>query len=334
MSNNSIIKPNAVYSYDGIAKSALDEMKDENLIIFINRIFNRDLSLKSKVLRLATETYDENIKQNRCDYYVCIANEMFLIELQSYEDSEMAVRVFDYGTRGSKLHARNIKEYEMIELTLPNPVVFYLRKGRNVVNELSVRLVSPENQTFTYSARAVYLDDYSFKDMIDNYMYPMMPFYPLRYEKTLLKKHTEEDEKQILDEIKDNLKILRKPLEDGIISFEDYRYIRRWMVETFRAVVTRSKKRKKFVNEKEAERVMQYMVDEPIEGFDIYKALRDSRAEGKLEGKLEGKDEGIKETQIIMIKNMLENNVTDDQISLYSGLSIEEINQIKKEINK
>ena len=83
---------------------------------------------------------------------------------------------------------------------------------------------------------------------------------------------------------------------------------------------------------------MQYMVDEPIEGFDIYKALRDSRAEGKLEGrlegKLEGKDEGIKETQIIMIKNMLENNVTDDQISLYSGLSIEEINQIKKEINK
>ena len=102
------------------------------------------------------------------------------------------------------------------------------------------------------------------------------------------------------------------------------------MVETFHAVVTRSKKRKKFVNEKEAERVMQYMVDEPIEGFDIYKALRDSRAEGKLEGK----DEGIKETQIIMIKNMLENNVTDDQISLYSGLSIEEINQIKKEINK
>ena len=71
---------------------------------------------------------------------------------------------------------------------------------------------------------------------------------------------------------------------------------------------------------------MQYMVDEPIEGFDIYKARRDSRAEGK--------DEGVKENQIFMIKNMLENHVTDDLISLYSGLSIEEIKQIKNEINK
>ena len=83
---------------------------------------------------------------------------------------------------------------------------------------------------------------------------------------------------------------------------------------------------------------MQYMVDEPIEGFDIYKALRDSRAEGKLEGEIEGvrkgKDEGIKENQIFMIKNMLENHVTDDLISLYSGLSIEEINQIKNDIYK
>ena len=79
---------------------------------------------------------------------------------------------------------------------------------------------------------------------------------------------------------------------------------------------------------------MQYMVDEPIEGFDIYKALRDSRAEGEIEGVRKGKDEGIKETQINMIKNMLENHVTDDLISLYSGLSIEEISQIKNEIYK
>ena len=72
MSKNRRNKSNAVYNYDGMAKRALDTMKDENLIIFINRIFDRDLSVKSKVTRLATETYDEKIKQNRCDYYVCV----------------------------------------------------------------------------------------------------------------------------------------------------------------------------------------------------------------------------------------------------------------------
>ena len=65
---------------------------------------------------------------------------------------------------------------------------------------------------------------------------------------------------------------------------------------------------------------MQYMVDEPIEGFDIYKALEDSYTEGK------------DETFALVIRNMLERKYTDEQISECSGLSIEEINKIKKDI--
>ena len=282
MSKNVKIKANDVLNYDGMAKQSLDVMKDENLIKFINRIFDRNLSLDSVVKRLATETYDENINQNRCDYYVCIDKEMFLIEIQSYDDAGMAMRLFNYGIRGAKLHGQDQKEGELIELHLPKPVVFFLRKSSNPIEELSVRLISLENETFDYTAKAVYLDDYSFKDMIDGYMYPMMPFYPLRYEKILLKKHTEDDEKKIFDDLINNAKMLREPLEKGIISKEDCRYICEWMSNTFRVVVNKSKKRKKLINKKEAERVMQYIVDEPIEGFNIYKALRETKNDAYL----------------------------------------------------
>jgi len=52
-------------NYDGIAKSLLDSMKDESLVAFINSSFSKDFKEDAKVVRLATETYDEELKQKQ-----------------------------------------------------------------------------------------------------------------------------------------------------------------------------------------------------------------------------------------------------------------------------
>ena len=52
-------------NYDGIAKSLLDSMKDESLVAFINSSFSKDFKKDAKVTRLATETYDEELKQKQ-----------------------------------------------------------------------------------------------------------------------------------------------------------------------------------------------------------------------------------------------------------------------------
>ncbi len=52
-------------NYDGIAKSLLNSMKDESLVAFINSSFSKNFKKDAKVVRLATETYDEELKQKQ-----------------------------------------------------------------------------------------------------------------------------------------------------------------------------------------------------------------------------------------------------------------------------
>jgi len=80
-------------------------------------------------------------------------------------------------------------------------------------------------------------------------------------------------------------------------------------------MIKRLKKRKKILDEKGAAEVMQKMVDDPIEMFDIFKALEDSRAEGHLD----------------TARKMLSDKMPDDMIIKYSGITREKLEQLKTE---
>lgn len=316
-------------NYDGIAKSLLDSMKDESLVAFINSSFSKNFKKDSKVVRLATETYDEELKQKRCDYFIRIENDLFLIEIQSNDDSEMAMRIFDYGIRGAKIHG-SVKNDEIIDLKLPEPVVFFLRKN-NPKEKLSVRISGPnENDSFTYEARVIYLDDYSFKDMIDRSMFPMIPFYMMRYEKKLFDQHTVKDETVILTDLRKCSESLKKAYRSNRIGREIYKYIRDWLVSVFRAIVRKAEEKQTFINPKEADEVMQMIIDEPIEGYDIFQTLKESELKGEKRGLKKGKIEGKTEVAL----NMLKNNIPDDLILNCSGISAETLEKLKKQLTE
>ena len=59
------------------------------------------------------------------------------------------------------------------------------------------------------------------------------------------------------------------------------------------------------------------------------KGLEEGREEGKKEGKKEGREEGKKQKQIEIAKELLKENMTVNKIEKITGLSIEEIKQIK-----
>ncbi len=60
------------------------------------------------------------------------------------------------------------------------------------------------------------------------------------------------------------------------------------------------------------------------------RGLEKGLKEGKEEGLKEGKEEGLKEKSIEIAKNMLKENVDINIISKYSGLSLDEINNLKE----
>ena len=67
---------------------------------------------------------------------------------------------------------------------------------------------------------------------------------------------------------------------------------------------------------------MQMIMDEPIEGYDIFQTIRESKMEGKLEGKTE------------VALNMLKNNIPDDLILSCSGISAETLEKLKKQLTE
>ena len=83
---------------------------------------------------------------------------------------------------------------------------------------------------------------------------------------------------------------------------------------------------------------MQMMLDEPIEGFDIFKALRESKSEGfekgHEEGREEGREEGIAENRISTARSLLASGVSDDIIISCTGISPSDFEKIKTESEK
>jgi len=333
MSKTKKISGKTVTSYDGIAKRLLDNMDDERMITFINHTFSRAFRKDSAVTRLATETYDSETKQRRCDYFVKIDDDMFLIEIQSYEDDEMAIRIFEYGSRGAVLHTRKITEDDTIDIQLPEPVVFYLRKGDKVRDRLSVRIHrSGSDEEYRYEAKVVYVEDYDMDGLIETGMYPLVPFYPMRYEKILNKNHSEEDENSILRDFEASFRKITAAMKSQKFGAEYYLYIKESMIKVFGGVVERMKNSGKMKSVKEARAVMQRIVDEPIEMFDIFKALEDSREEGIEQGKAEGKFESIKVMKYLT-KNYTEEKPEDELIGEMTEkleISIEEAREYLK----
>lgn len=189
--------------------------------------------------------------------------------------------------------------------------MFFLRKDGKALETLSVEINIPkQDKSFEYTAKAVYVEDFTFSELIQNYMFPVVPFHCMKFEKVLYYPHTEHDEKDILEEFEDNYKTLKEALFANIIEKADFKYIVEAMVKVFEGVIKRAKMKNMLHNEKEAKKTMERIIDEPIEMFDIYKALADSRDEGRNEGWNEGRNKGRSE----MIEGMREIGLSEEQI--------------------
>ncbi|MBR3024950.1 MAG: hypothetical protein IKH71_10905 [Oscillospiraceae bacterium] len=311
-------------TYDAITKRLLDLLDDMVIVEFVNHIFSKNYSKDSKVTRLATESTDQVLKTQRCDYYIAIENDFFHIEIQSVSDSKMSLRIFEYVIHEAITHGKEKTDGERTKLIIPESVVFYLRKGKKSLPDKPVILHQNDKQDFVFGPKSVFIADYSYDQMLEKYMYPLLPFYPMRYEKVLLNAHSESDEKSILDDLAESTAELKNAVEKVIITHTDYSFIKYWTLKVFEIILEKARKRGTLVNEKEAYRIMQMISDEMITGYDIYKDLELSEAKGRAEGR----EEGITETAL----NMLKLNAPEDFISQCTGFTLEEIENLRKQL--
>ncbi len=75
---------------------------------------------------------------------------------------------------------------------------------------------------------------------------------------------------------------------------------------------------------------MQYIVDEPMEGYDILATKREWERKAERKGEKRGKLEANTETAF----NLLKNNISDDIIINCTGISAETLESLKKKLTE
>ena len=324
------VLPKRTTDYDGLVKQIMNNMQDKNIIEFIGALFSKKYTKDSQLIRLCTETHDENATQRRADFYLKVDNDFYNIEVQSREDKFMALRIFEYGIRGAMQHGQQTEDDDTINLDFPEPVVIYLRKGKNVHNEHKVNLNLPGyDEPVVYKAKVRYVSDYTIQDMIDQKCYPLIPFFPMRFEDEISKIHDASFEESMNRNICDLVNRLRNQVKMNELMIKDYIYITNAMGKIYGGLVSKSKSENTLIDEKGVKQTMDTILDDKITFFDIYEFEKQAKAEGKAEGRAEGRAEGIEKHAIFTANVMLQNGETDKKIMQYTNLSQASVSKLR-----
>ena len=173
------------------------------------------------------------------------------------EDKFMALRIFEYGIRGAMQHGQQTEDDDTINLDFPEPVVIYLRKGKNVHNEHKVNLNLPGyDEPVVYKAKVRYVSDYTIQDMIDQKCYPLIPFFPMRFEDEISKIHDASFEESMNRNICDLVNRLRNQVKVNELMIKDYIYITNAMGKIYGGLVSKSKSENTLIDEKGVKQTM------------------------------------------------------------------------------
>ena len=169
--------------YDSVFKKLLEEFPDNTIIDLIDELFGQKHPHGTKVIRLATETHTDG-KERRSDIMLRIGGEIYHAEIQSSDDSTIALRVFEYSYRAALQHGKTV-EKDSLRLKFPKSTVFYLRSTPQTPREITVELELPDGKETSFKVPTKRLDEYAPQDLTRNGTVIFAPFYPMLYEKKL-----------------------------------------------------------------------------------------------------------------------------------------------------
>ncbi|MDR1985962.1 MAG: hypothetical protein LBP88_03185, partial [Treponema sp.] len=82
--------------FDRSFKQIISSLSSPAMIRFINGLFHTSHPLDSPVIHLSTEHIRANLEKSHADEVVSVAGQTYLIEEQTSDDANMAIRVFEY----------------------------------------------------------------------------------------------------------------------------------------------------------------------------------------------------------------------------------------------
>jgi len=111
----------------------------------------------------------------------------YLIEFQLSKDSEMVIRMFDYGFQ----KAKELRKPGEWVIELPKPLVIYFEKNSTIEDFLKLKVIFPDGDVKIYEVPVLKYWELSKEDILNRKMYPLLPLqlFNKRLEMELAAKH-------------------------------------------------------------------------------------------------------------------------------------------------
>jgi hypothetical protein len=214
--------------YDKILKCVLS-LSPTAVVGFINGLYNESLPLNGEVIHTATETVDSDLKHTYSDNMITIRtseiSRRFHIEAEiSSEDSEIVLKVFDYGYKDALKHMDSRKDN--IVLNFPQPKIIYLEHWSTAPDEVTLKINFWEKSNVNFTVPTMKLLDFSVADLDERRMVILLPLYLLKLRRKIESAKSKETIRQYASELKELLNeeilgTLTKNAETGTLTHND-----------------------------------------------------------------------------------------------------------------
>ena len=181
------------------------------IIPLINEVFGTDYPGDIPIVQRRNEHYTRK-GAIITDSHLFIADKIYHIECQSTSDSTMVIRMIEYDFAAALEFAE--KENGKYRIYFPQSCVLYLR-GKNGPDFLEMELVMPEGQSMDYRVPVVRVERYTSDVIFQKKLLFLLPFYIIRYEKSV--KEIDEDD-GILQELMEEYRIIGERLEEELLN--------------------------------------------------------------------------------------------------------------------
>ena len=161
------------------------------LIAVINDCFQKHYPLDTDVELLPTrgplvmegDEGDARIEDRDSDCVLRIGTDYYLVEVQAYDDENMAIRIAEY----TFIAARDTAAGSQGEVTLniPHFTVIYIKPSGDTPHQTKITYRFPDGQEVSCTEKNIFLTEITKEEIIEKKLYAYIPFYIARYEHEL-----------------------------------------------------------------------------------------------------------------------------------------------------
>lgn len=200
--------------FDSVFKTMVHR-SPQLMIPFINEVFGRNYPQDSPIVRFSDE--HESFRGTIIDDTVFrLAEKIYHVECQSTPDASMVVRMIEYDFHIALEEALN--EGEPYVLDFPASCVLYLRHTSNTPEALRMKVNLPNGDSFQYETKVVKAQSYSSEEIFSKGLLLLLPYYLMRYEKSLAAIASDDEQSErLIHECAE----LRTELESAVLRMGD-----------------------------------------------------------------------------------------------------------------